>query len=143
MQVLAALSVGALIVTGCGGDDDALSEDELVEQGNAICAEHTAPIEAAAGELLAGGQLPSEKDFGKLANETIIPEYGAQIEELRALEPPEDLSDSYAQWLDDSQSLLEQIKKDPSLITDPSNFSSVNQQADELGLASDCHAGPE
>ncbi len=80
-------------MTGCGGDDDALNNGELVKKANAFCKRHTQKIGAASGKLLAGGQLPSPREFGKLAQGTIVPEVGAQVKELRALEPPDDMAD--------------------------------------------------
>lgn len=43
-------------------------------------------------EVLAGGSLPSPEQFGRLAQETIIPELTAQFREVGELDRPEDLA---------------------------------------------------
>lgn len=146
MLLGATLSVAALL-SACGSSDDesgdaGLSESDLLTQANAICKTHTDKISAATNELIAGGEVPTPETLGKLAQETIIPEESAQVQELRALQPPSDLAESYGSWLDDSDALLAELEQDPSALTDPQTFASVNQQADELGLSSDCQAGP-
>lgn len=136
--------VGASAVIGCGGGggDDTLSKDALVKDTNAVCKRHTQRIRAASGKLLAGGKLPEPKQFGRLARETIVPQVSGQVSELRKLKPPEDLSDDYERWLDESKAARDRMAEDPAAITNPANFRKVNQQADELGLSSDCHIGP-
>jgi len=144
-----AVTVTALAAAGCDGGDEAEgnggggpSKDEFVEQANPICERHNEKVTAAASRLLAGGQLPKPDEFGRLAKETIIPEYSAQVAELRKVKPPAESAAAYTMWLDESQSLLGRIPKDPSMIIDGEHFESVNEQADSLGLSQDCHAGP-
>ena len=135
----------ALAIAGCGGgsdDESTTSSDDFVAQVNGICKQHADPIRAAASKLLAGGQLPQPSQFQKLAGETIIPEYQAQIGELEPLTAPEDVADAYGEWLTNSQATLEQMMKDPAIITDPASFTDVNEEADQLGLSTDCHVGP-
>lgn len=145
---LAAAAAGATIVlavAGCGGDDDkssGLSKQELVKQANPICKRHFDRISAAASKLLAGGQLPNPREFGKLAQGTIIPEYTAQIKELRALKPSDDVADAYRKWLADSDSTRAKIEQNPSLVSSPASFRAVNGEADKLGLSKQCHIGP-
>jgi hypothetical protein len=83
----AALAVGA----GCGGDGDGLSREELVSEADTICAEYEAELaELAEPESLA--------DFERLVQDAKpIVENG--IENLRALDPPEDLEDEFDEWI--------------------------------------------
>lgn len=134
-------TAAALAVTGCGGDDGP-TKAEFVKEANAVCKRHYAKISEAASKLLAGGQLPSPREFGQLAMGTIIPEYRAQIRELNDVEPPEDEAKAYETWLDDSAGLRDRLQKNPVLIQQPQALSAVNRQADRLGLARDCHIGP-
>lgn len=99
-------------------------------------------ISEAASKLLAGGQLPSPREFGQLAMGTIIPEYSAQIRELNDVEPSEDEAQAYEAWLDDSAALRNRLQRNPVLIQQPQALAAVNGQADRLGLANDCHIGP-
>ncbi len=126
---------------GCGGSSG-LSKSELVKKANAICKRHNDTITAAASKALAGGKLPTGEEFGKLALGTIVPEYGAQIKELRKLEAGGSLKKSYGRWLDNSEPVRAKLQQNPSLIMSAANFSAVNQQADKLGLSRACHVGP-
>lgn len=133
---------GALAVAGCGGGDDGPTKAEFVTQANAVCKEHRDKTSAAAAQLLAGGELPSPQEFGRLAQETIVPEYTAQIAELRPLEPPADLADEYRAWLADSEALRTKIEANPALVQDPTSAAKVNRQARALGLSGSCDVGP-
>lgn len=128
----------ALTAIGCGGP----SVQDFAPRANAICAQHSATIEAAASELLAGGQLPEPEEFGRLAQETIIPELTAHFAELREVEPPADVADAYGQYLSLGEQKVADLREDPSIITDATNFEDVNRQADAAGLSAACHVGP-
>ena len=81
------LAVGA----GCGGDGDRLSREELVSEADGICAEYEA-------ELGALAEPESLADFERLVQDAKpIVENG--IENLRALDPPEDLEDEFDEWI--------------------------------------------
>lgn len=148
--VLAATAAATIAgtIAGCGDDDKSskadsgLSRAELKQQADPICKRHHETTAAAANKVLAGGRLPDPRQFGRLAMQTIIPEYKAQIAELRALKPADDMAAEYEAWLDESDATAARMQKDPSLITDGKSFVDVNAQADDLGLAKQCHAGP-
>lgn len=135
--VAVAIAVGA---AGCGGDDGP-SDAEFIKQANAVCHGHYVTISAAASKLLAGGKLPTPAQFGKLAQGTIIPEYSAQITELREVEPSESKKDAYDRWLSDSEALREKVKANPALVQQAPMLASINGQSDKLGLSTECHLG--
>jgi hypothetical protein len=137
--VTAALATG-FVAAGCGGSG--LSKSELVKKADAICKRHNDTITAAASKVLAGGKLPTREEFGRLAVGTIVPEYSAQIKELRKLEPSGSVKKPYQKWLGDSDSVRAKVQHDPSLIMTAATFSAVNQQADRIGLSRACHVGP-
>jgi uncharacterized protein Yka (UPF0111/DUF47 family) len=84
----AALAVGA----GCGGDG--LSREELVSEADTICAEYEAEL----AELAELAEPESLADFERLVQDAKpIVENG--IENLRALDPPEDLEDEFDEWI--------------------------------------------
>ncbi len=136
--VVVSIAIG---VAGCGGDDGP-SSGEFTAQANAVCKRHFVKISAAASKLLAGGKLPSPREFGQLAQGTIVPEYSAQIQELREVEPAEDKATAYTTWLDDSEALKGKLMANPVLIQDAKQLAAVNGQSDRLGLSSECHVGP-
>ncbi len=136
-------TVVAVTFAGCGGSGDkGLSKGDLTKQANAICATHGKAIDIAAAKVLAGGKLPTPQAFGKLATQTIIPQYTAQVSQLKALKASSDLARPYGEWLKDSEALLQKIKMNPMLIQSAASFKSVNSQSDALGLSKDCDAGP-
>lgn len=130
-----------LVLVGCSGGG--LSREEFVKQANASCSKHRETIEAAASKVLAGGSLPGPEQFGRLAQETIIPELSAQFSELGALEAPGDLAGQVSAYVADGEATVGRLKQDPSLIADPANFSGLNDKASRLGLSDACHVGPQ
>lgn len=137
---LVVVAVMALGSAACGGGGP--STEDFTREANAICQEHRATIDAAASEVLAGGQLPDPEEFGRLAQETIIPELTAQLEELRKVEPAKDVADEYERVLSLGEQAVADIRQDPSVLTDPANFQEVNQQVDAAGLSPACRIGP-
>ena len=133
--------VAALAVTAAGCGEDERSNADFVKDANAVCKRHYATISAAASKLLAGGKLPTPQQFGKLAQMTIIPEYNAQIDELRDVEPTESKKAAYDKWLADSEALATKLQGNPMIIQQPPMLASVNGQGDKLGLAPECHIG--
>ncbi len=146
-------AVGALAVAGCGDDDEttdttgasgasgvtgtALTEDEWIEQADAICAAGDKEIDQAGNELF-GGQQPSQADLEQFATDVLVPNIQSQLDGLRALTPPEDIADDVTTLLDDANEALDEIRDDPSLVTangSDSPFADVNRQAQGLGLS--------
>lgn len=130
----------AIMLAGCEGGG--VSQEEFVEEANAICEEHRAAIEEEASQLMAGGELPSPEEFGQLAHGTIIPELDEQFSRLGELEPPDELADDFEAYVSEGEEKIAEMEQDPSIITDPGNFQELNAQADEAGLSSACHVGP-
>jgi len=144
---LLVVASSVFLVASCGDDDDGgqagPTKAQLVQKANAICKRHNDKIAAASSKVLAGGRLPTPKQFGKLAMGTIVPEYSAQVQELSRLKPPDEVAGAYRSWLDESRSTRAMIAKDPSLITNPNSFKGVNRKSDELGFSKACHVGPD
>ena len=138
-RTAATVAAVALVAAGCGEDER--TNADFVKDANAVCKRHYAKISAAASKLLAGGKLPTPAQFGKLAQGTIIPEYTAQIRELRDVEPTEAKEAAYDKWLTDSEALAAKLKTNPTIIQQPPMLASVNGQGDRLGLATECHIG--
>ena len=132
--------VAALAMTAGCGEKERTNKD-FVKDANAVCKRHYATISAAASKLLAGGKLPTPAQFGKLAQGTIIPQYNAQIDELRDVEPTDAKKAAYDKWLSDSEALATKLKTNPMIIQQPPKLAAVNGQGDKLGLAAECHIG--
>jgi hypothetical protein len=80
-----------LVAAACGGDDDRLSREELIEQGDAICADYEARIDAV-------GEPTNADDIERYVDE-VKPIVEEGTNELDNLAPPEDLEDEYDEWI--------------------------------------------
>ncbi len=141
--LVAGVTSVALVAAGCGSSaPSGLSRSALVSKVDALCKQHHDAVAAAASKVLAGGQLPTPAKFGRLAHETIIPQYGVQIDNLSALKPQAKLASPYRAWLTASRETLAKMQQNPAVIQSSANFRAVNQQGDALGFSSNCHVGP-
>jgi hypothetical protein len=154
---LALVAAALLILVGaaaCGDDDTAdasadeasgaaseqLTAAEFLEQGNAICAEGNAEIDAAIDDVELGADgAPTPESLVAVMQDTIIPAVAEQIEGLQALTPPEELEADIVQLLTDAEAALDdmqqQLEADPEGFLDaPDPFEDVNARATELGL---------
>jgi hypothetical protein len=137
---VAGLCVAALAVAaaGCGDDDERLSSEEFLEQGNAICASVNDELDAAFEEL--GDDQPSTDEFVSLVEDTLVPIVRTEIDDLRELNPPEELEDEASQLFDDADAVIDEIEQmiqdDPEAFveSDEDLFAEVNERATELGL---------
>jgi hypothetical protein len=85
------VSVILVVAAACGGDDDRLSRDEVIEQGDAICADYEARIDAV-------GEPTNANDIERYVDE-VKPIVEEGTNELDNLTPPEDLEDEYDEWI--------------------------------------------
>jgi hypothetical protein len=143
----------ALVLAGCGGDDDtsttsttsvdseatgtsgaALTETEFLAQGNAICLAGNQELEQAANDAFAGGQ-PTDAQIEQFAA-VLVPNVQGQVDAIRTLTPPAELADEVETFLSDAEDALAQVADDPSLLAanDDGPFVTVNQQARQIGL---------
>lgn len=140
-RAVASLVVGlGLVGAACGGG--APTVEDFTADADAICQAHRATIDEAVSGVMAGGELPDPAQFGQLAMGTIIPETQEQLDELAALEAPDEIADEVDAYVSEGRSVLDGLQQDPSLLTDPTNFSEVNGAADTAGLPSACRIGP-
>lgn len=134
----------ALIITftatGCGGGGT--STADFAAKANPICQKHRGAIDKEASKLLAGGQLPGPKEFGRLAMGTIIPQTTAQLKELAAVEPSVEVKSAFKTYLKEGDKAVAKIKQDPSTLTDAANFAGANAAADDAKLSKACRLGP-
>jgi hypothetical protein len=100
----------ALAIAGCGGDDDdgapapstaeateaaALSKEELVAQGDAICAEVNAAV----------GTVGSTSSDAAGQAQQVAGLYGGMVERLKGLGAPSDDSSGYAEFVSAAEAL--------------------------------------
>jgi hypothetical protein len=88
-RLLAALGA-CLALASCGGGDG--GETEFLSQANAVCAEYGPKIEAVPPPL-------EDIDEWGAVGADIGDQLEASVNELRLVQPPEDLTDTYAEWI--------------------------------------------
>jgi hypothetical protein len=137
----ALLCVAAVLVVGCGEDEDRgsgdsdpgrLTKEEFLREGNGICARTKADLEAEAVNL---GLFASEEDIETFAADTVIPMIEDQIAELRDLRPPRGDEQTVREIVVLAQMALADLEKDPAAVTDAETiFEDAGRRARAYGL---------
>lgn len=86
-----AVLFACIALTACGGDENEGS-DEFLSEANAICAEYGPKIEAIPPPL-------EDIDEWGAVGADIGDQLEASVNELRLVQPPDDLTDAYAEWI--------------------------------------------
>ena len=135
IALISMASIGA-----CSSDDERLTSEEFLEQGNAICAAGNAEIEEAGSELFASAD-PSGEEVAAFIEDTLAPSIQGQIDDLEALSPPEELQEPVDEMLADARTALDDMREtaanDPEAFfaSEENPFADVNAQAKVIGLA--------
>jgi hypothetical protein len=142
MRRLPVLSIVPVLVLGlglaaCGDDEERLSQDEFVEQGQAICREGNEEIEALFADL-PQDEIPTEEELEPLFDDFVSNVRG-QIDDIDELSPPEDIEDDVDAFVSDARDALDEVEDGgaEALLQEEGEdpFAEVNEQAAELGLS--------
>jgi hypothetical protein len=138
LAVVIALALGGIAV-GCGDDnndsgDEALTKQEFLAKGNAICAAGNKEIETAFQTAI-GNAKPTQDQLNTVVTDSLVPSIQGQIDDIRDLPAPDE--DQIGPILDEAELALQDVKENPSLATqgggqDP--FADVNKKLTEYGL---------
>ena len=90
------------MLAACGGDEDEGS-DEFLLRANAICAEYGPKIESIPPPV-------EDIDEWGAVGADIGDQLEASVNALRLLQPPDDLADSYAEWIGLRADLLNSMR---------------------------------
>ncbi len=140
------LAVG-LIAAGCGDDDDESSDtgtdtvaaaptkQEFLQQGNAICKQGGKEIDAAGDQVFGSGK-PTPQELEAFTTGTLVPGVQDQIDQIRALTPPEGDEDQIESILTKAEEALAEVEANPqSAFTEGNDpFAQVNQELNAYGL---------
>jgi hypothetical protein len=152
--LIATLAVGAaMFAAGCGGGDDstsstgasgasgasgpsgsaALSKPDFIKQADAICKTGNKATDAA-GQAL--GQNPSSAQVEQFVKTGLAPALQTEFDAIGKLTPPAGDEDKVQAILDAAQNGLDEIKSDPSKLTDKNDtsFDEANKLASAYGL---------
>lgn len=132
-----------LVTAACGGSSSsALSKDEFVKQGNAICQKGNDAINSVGSSQFSGSSQPDPAAIQKFFNETVAPNIKKQIDDIAALKPPSDLKSGRDKMVADARAALaklqSEVASDPNAaFNDQSQdpFADVNKEATAIGLA--------
>lgn len=135
--LLAAL---ALIAAGCGGDDEEpsgppLTKEEFITQADEICAAGDEEINAAAEEQF--GDLTEEppvEDQETFLSDVVAPNYEGQLEDIRALNPPEEDEAEVETLLTALEELITQLRDGPTAVLEATEPPEASTFAQEYGL---------
>ena len=135
LSLLVALFATTALVAACGGDDSsdepAPTKAAYIEEADAVCASDQSEFEEIVADL--PNDIEAEESQTAITDE-IVPLYRDQVEELRAITPPEGDEDTTAAIYDAVDSALDAIDEDPSALGDASTFEEANNLATEYGL---------
>lgn len=149
IRVLAGLAVTALLLTACGGDsEEALSKEDFIEQANAICAATNEELDPIVEEFFAETfeDVPTDTPpsqvpvvitaFDELFDEVLTPAFEEQMDEIRALAPPEEDAEMLDELYDDLESGLETVNAtlDDAVAGDPAAIEAFSSGASEAQL---------
>lgn len=134
----------ALLGTACGDDDgDRLTASEFEAQANSICAEANDEVDAAAAELfgdLDPNETSSPAEVEAFVDDIIVPNLRRQLDEIDALDPPEDLANEVEDLIAVAESTIDEIDDmsgDEFLglfQTGEDPFAEMNAKANAIGL---------
>lgn len=142
--ILAAAALAlALVAAGCGGDDDegessgpALSKEEYIAQGDEICAQGDTELAAAAEEEFGSAtEEPPREDQEAFISDVVAPNFEQQLEDLQALNPPEEDQEQIDALLAALEDLIAAAKEDPGTVID-GEVTEASELAQEYGFQS-------
>lgn len=135
---MATIAVAVLAsLVGCGSDDGeaAISRDDYVEQGDAICASGQAEINREAEERnIEAADLDTVEAF---LTDVSLPLIRSQIDQLRDLGYPDGDRDELDSIYNDAEEILDEAESDPGMVleADGEPFSEVSQRLANYGLS--------
>jgi len=147
MALLAVLAL-AVFAAGCGGSDDgddststaSITKSEFLAQGNAICKKGNQEIDSDFESFAKKHDLKqndglTDAEATEASEEILIPNVQKQVDQIRALGPPEGQEAQVDAILSAAQKGIDELEKDPTAIqgnNDP--FAEANKLAKDYGL---------
>jgi hypothetical protein len=130
MLRLAWALVGAalLLAAGCGGGEERLSTAEFQERVNAICEKYDKQVDAV------GAPSSVEEIPGYVAK--VLPIVEREVEEMKAVEPPEDDQEAFDAMVGEAERALE-AGRDLSDAAEENDQAAIEQALNEGNTASD------
>jgi len=130
--------------TAAGGGDASASNQGFVEQAEAICGRTKKQSLAVIGSYVKSNQGSGKSKAQQVADaihNAFLPLLQKQVDELRALEPPEGKEDQVSAFLDAMEEGVEKAEKTSANAQFGSSFQGSGQLARELGIPGCAYSG--
>ncbi len=117
-----------------------LTQDQFIQQADAICKADTATIAAAAVAL---GDSPTVQQQQQWITGTVVPLYSHTAAAVGALTPPKEIASKVTAWLTQFKQAITEAKSNPeAMLSGAGAMPTVYHRAIELGLQ-DCGQAPK
>ncbi len=141
--LLALLALAGLMFAACGGEDT-LTEEEFLEEANAICSAGNERLQTGAEETFGEvpeGEQPSEEQLAEYLD-IFTSEIEGQLDDIEALSPPDDLAEDVDNLIESAREVVEDARDagPEILLSQEDPFADVNTLAEDIGL-SECGSG--
>ena len=141
IRLILPVALPAIVIAGCGGggggeETASTTTDEYIVQADAICSESDAQNSVAFRQAF-GNEQPTTEAAAAYVGDVLVPALETQLEQVRALEPPEGDAETVNAIWDEIGGVIETMKEDPEGalgIEDP--FAEVTPEAEAYGFKS-------
>lgn len=142
---LAVLVALAVVVAGCGSDDEATTDEtvtltkaEFIKQGDAICQKGNDESEKEAEEFAEENDFELEKasdeQLEEAVSEVLVANLRGQLDELEALGAPEGDEEQVEEIIDSLEGATDEIEDDPSVVFDGDVLKEPGELAQDYGF---------
>lgn len=131
--------LGLMGLAGCGSDDERLTQEEFVSQGNAICQASNDRLDPLFEEAFGDAtdeNPPTEEEIVTFFEDTFLPELDKQLDELSELNPPEDVEADFDAAVAEARRVQGEVEDDPVAFanSDEDPFEKANELVGKAGL---------
>jgi len=136
LTIVTLLSVSGLLAAGCGGNDSSTDEPapskaDYIVEADAICAASQSDLDGIVQSLPDDVEATESQEA---ITEEIIPAFRDQIEQLRALTPPEGEEEAIAAIYDAVDEAVDMIEENPLVLDQVDPFNEADRLATDYGL---------
>jgi vacuolar-type H+-ATPase subunit I/STV1 len=122
-------------LSACGDDEDTLTREEFLEQGNEICREGTERTDAIGEDV----DVNSTDEEIEAAIDELADDAEGQMQDIRDLDEPDEMSDEVNAALDESEAAMQEVRDAGAdiLTAEKDPFEKANELLEDVGLT-DC-----